>query len=190
MTPNSDFRERVQRIGALLQEIEGIADPSVRATTKELVQALIDLHGTALAQAMEMVSAAGELGMGLIDQLGRDPMVSSVLVLHGLHPEALDGRVLQAIERLKPKLRKQGCEIELMDLSEGAVRLRVLTGEHACGSTANTVRATVEGAIYDAAPDITVLTIEGLDGKPAGGFVALDTLMAGGRISGEAKAAD
>jgi Fe-S cluster biogenesis protein NfuA len=190
VTANTDFRERVQRIGGLVQEIETIADPALRASTKALVQALMDLHGAALERAMEIVSEAGEPGMSLIDQLGRDPIVSSVLVLYGLHPEELDSRVLQAIDRLRPQLRKQGCEVELLELSEGAVRLRVLTGEHACGSTANTVRATLEGAIYEAAPDVTVLTIEGLDGKPAGGFVALDTLMVGARISGEAKAAD
>jgi Fe-S cluster biogenesis protein NfuA len=190
VTANTDFRELVQRIGGLVQEIEAIADPAVRASTKELVQALMDLHGAALERAMEIVSAAGEPGMSLIDLLGRDPMVSSVLVLYGLHPEELDSRVLQAIERVKPQLRKQGCEVELVELGEGAVRLRVQTGEHACGSTANTVRATLEGAIYETAPDITALTIEGLDGKPAGGFVALDTLMVGARISGEAKAAD
>jgi Fe-S cluster biogenesis protein NfuA len=190
VTANTDFRERVQRIGGLVQEIEAIADPAVRASTKELVQALMDLHGAALERAMEIVSAAGGPGMSLIDLLGRDPMVSSVLVLYGLHPEELDSRVLQAIERVKPQLRKQGCEVELLELGEGAVRLRVQTGEHACGSTANTVRATLEGAIYETAPDITALTIEGLDGKPAGGFVALDTLMVGARISGEAKAAD
>lgn len=190
VTANTDFRELVQRIGGLVQEIEAIADPAVHASTKELVQALMDLHGAALERAMEIVSAAGEPGMSLIDLLGRDPMVSSVLVLYGLHPEELDSRVLQAIERVKPQLRKQGCEVELLELGEGAVRLRVQTGEHACGSTANTVRATLEGAIYETAPDITALTIEGLDGKPAGGFVALDTLMVGARISGEAKAAD
>jgi hypothetical protein len=58
--------------------------------------------------------------------------------------------------------------------------LRVQTGEHTCGSTAKTVQATLEGAIYDAAPDIISLTIEGLDKQAASGFVALDRLIGGG----------
>ena len=190
MAANTDFRERVQKIGGLVQEIETIADPVVRANTKELVQALMDLHGVALDRALEIVAGAGELGMNLIDQLGRDPMVSSVLVLYGLHPENLDGRVLQAIERVKPQLRKQGCEVELLDLQDGVVRLRVQTPEHACGSTAKTVQATLEGAIYEAAPDVAAVTIEGLEAKPADGFVALDKLMAGARVSGLGRAAD
>ena len=147
MTDDKDFRERGQRIGCLVQELEAIADPAVRANTKELIQLLMDLHGAALERAMEIVSDAGEAGMSLIDKLGRDPVVSGVLVLYGLHPEELDSRVLKAIERVKPQLRKQGCEVEVLGLSEGVVRLRVQIGEHTCGSTAKTVQATLEGAI-------------------------------------------
>jgi Fe-S cluster biogenesis protein NfuA len=176
---NKDFRERVQRIDGLVQEIEAIADPALRAATKELVQSLMDLHGAALERTLEIVAAAGEPGMELIDKFGRDPMVSSVLVLYGLHPEDLDTRVLKALDRVKPQLRKQGCEVEILGLSEGAVRLRAQVGEHTCGSTAKTVQATLEGAIYDAAPDLASLTIEGLDGKAASGFVALDQLIGG-----------
>lgn len=173
------FRERVQRIGGLVQEIENIADPALRAVTKELVRSLMELHGAAFERAMEIVSAAGQPGMNLIDQLGRDPLVSSVLTLYGLHPEALDSRVLRAIEQVKPKLRKQGCEVQLLELNDGVVRLRVQTGEHTCGSTARTAQAALEEAIYDAAPDIVALSIEGLEGRPASGFVALDSLTGG-----------
>ena len=177
MADDKAFRERVQRIGGLVEEIDAIADPAVRATTKELVQSLMDLHGAALERAMEIVSEAGEPGMHLIDELGADPMVSSVLVLYGLHPEGLDTRVLKAVEQLRPQLRKQGCEIEVLALDAGTIRLRVQPGEHACGSTAKTVQTTVEGAIYDAAPDLLSLVIEGLEEKPASGFVALDKLI-------------
>jgi Fe-S cluster biogenesis protein NfuA len=173
---DKEFRERVQRIGGLVQEIETIADPAVRASTRQLVQSLMELHGAALERALELVAEAGDLGMNIIDRLGRDPLVSSVLVLYALHPEDLDSRVLKALDRVKPQLRKQGCEVELLALSEGVVCLRVQTGEHTCGSTAKTVQATLEDAIYDAAPDLVSLTIETPDGKPASGFVALDKL--------------
>jgi Fe-S cluster biogenesis protein NfuA len=174
---DKQFRERVQRIGTLVQEIETIADPAVRASTRQLVQSLMELHGAALERALELVAEAGEPGMRIIDRLGRDPLVSSVLVLYALHPEDLDSRILKALERVRPELRKQGCEAELLELSEGVVRLRVQTGEHTCGSTAKTVQTTLEEAIYDAAPDLVSLSIEGLDGKPASSFVALDKLI-------------
>ena len=178
MAEDKDFRDRVQRIGDLVQQIEEIADPATRATAKGLIQSLMDLHGAAIERTMEIVAEAGDPGVALIDQLGRDPMVSSLLVLYGLHPEDLDSRVQKAIEKVKPQLRKQGAEVEILELHEGVVRLRVQTGEHTCGSTAKTVRTTLEGAIYDAAPDLHLLTLEGLDGQIASGFVSLDKIAA------------
>lgn len=174
---DQDFREDIQRIGGLVQEIESIADPAVRAATKALVQSLMDLHGAALEKALDLIADAGEPGMNIIDRLGRDSLVSSVLVLYGLHPEELETRVVRAIDKVRPQLRKQGCEVELLSVNNGAIRLHVETGSHTCGSTGKTVQAALEAAMYDAAPDLTSLVIEGLEEKPASGFVALDKLM-------------
>jgi Fe-S cluster biogenesis protein NfuA len=174
-----DFREEMQRIGNLVQEIESSADPAVRAITKTLMQSLMDLHGAAIEKALDIVADSGEPGMAIIDRLGRDPLVSSVLILYGLHPEDLETRIVKAVDKMRPQLRKQGCEVELVSVNDGAIRLRVETGSHTCGSTAKTLQATLEGTMYDAAPDLTSLVIEGLEEKPASGFVGLDKLMSG-----------
>ena len=180
MADSKDLREDMQRIGELVQEIESIADPAVRSATKNLMQSLMDLHGAALEKALDIVAEAGEPGMNIIDRFGRDSLVSSVLILYGLHPENIETRVATAVDRVRPQLRKQGCEVELLGVNDGAIRLRVETGSHTCGSTAKTLQATLEGAMYDAAPDLTSLTIEGFEEKPASGFVALDKLMTTG----------
>jgi Fe-S cluster biogenesis protein NfuA len=176
---SKDFREDMQRIGELVQQIESIADPAVRASTKQLVQSIMDLHGNALEKALETVAQAGEPGMQIIDHLGHDPLVSSVLILYGLHPDDIQTRVVRAVDKIRPQLRKQSCEVEIVDVSDGVVRLRVEIASHTCGSTARTLQTSLEGAIYDAAPDLTSLVIEGFEEKPASGFVALDKLMTG-----------
>ena len=181
MTDGRDFRDDMQRIGGLVAEIEAIADPAVRAATQGLVQSLMDLHGAALEKLLDIVADAGEPGMNIIERLGRDPLVSSVLILYGLHPENLETRVAKAVDKLRPQLRKQGCEVELLGMNDGDIRVRVEAGSHTCGSTGKTVQATLEAAIYDAAPDLASLVIEGLEEKPASGFVALDKLV--GQVS-------
>ncbi len=97
-----DFQERVRRIGALVEEIEGIADPAVRTSTRQLVQLVMEFHGTALDRALEILANGGEPGMAFIEQLGRDPMVGSLLVLYGLHPESLETRVAKRWNGLSP----------------------------------------------------------------------------------------
>jgi Fe-S cluster biogenesis protein NfuA len=179
LTDNRDFRGEMQRIGELVQQIESIADPAVRAAAKNLMQSLMDLHGAALEKTLEVVAEAGDQGMNIIDRLGRHPLVSSVLILYGLHPEDIESRVVKAVDKVRPQLRKQGCEVELLSVDDGAIRLRVETGSHTCSSSSKTVQATLEGAMYDAAPDLASLVIEGFEEKPAPGFVALDKLMGG-----------
>jgi Fe-S cluster biogenesis protein NfuA len=171
-----DFQDDMQRIGGLVQQIDSIADPAIRAATKDLIQSLMDLHGAALEKALDIVAEAGEPGMDIIGRLGRDSLVSSLLILYGLHPEDLETRVAKAVDRIRPQLRKQGCEVELLGVNEGGIRLRVQTGSHTCGSTAKTLQATLEGAVYDAAPDMSSLVIEGFEEKPSSGFVSLDKL--------------
>lgn len=183
MTGTKDFREDMQKIGKLVQDLELIADPAVRASTQELVQSIMDLHGAALEKALDIVAGAGEQGLNLIHQMGRDPLVSSVLLLYGLHPDDIQTRVANAVEQIRPKLRKQGCEVELLSVKGGVIHLRVETGSHTCGSTAKTVQASLEGAMYDAAPDLTSLVIEGFEEKAASGFIALDKLMAGASVT-------
>ena len=71
MADEKDFQQRVQRIGELVQELEAIADPAVRAAAKELVQLLMDLHGAALERMLEIVFQSSDGGTRVIDELGR-----------------------------------------------------------------------------------------------------------------------
>jgi len=177
-----EFQQRIQRISDLVRQFEGERDPALRASAKELIQLLMELHGTGLEKIMEIAFESGENGPRIVDDLGRDPLVSSLLILYGLHPETIESRVSKALEGVGPKLRKHESAVELLGMEAGAVRLRIEVGEHSCGSTAKTVQAIVEQAIYDSAPDVASLTIEGADGKAASGFVALEALL-GSRTS-------
>jgi hypothetical protein len=175
-----DLGHDLERIGGLLGRIEAIADPASRAATRDLVQALMAWHGAAFERALEVAARAGEPGAAILSQWAEDPVISGVLLLYGLHPDDIEVRVRRALDRMRPQLRKQGCEVRELEVSDGVVRITVETGSHgACGSTTKALRDTLEGAIYDAAPDLTSLVIAGLEEQPASGFVALDRLTAG-----------
>jgi Fe-S cluster biogenesis protein NfuA len=177
MPDDKDFRSKVQRVGELVGELENITDPELRVSTKSLVQLLLDLHSVGLERVMEIVASGGESGQRTIEELGRDPLVSSLLVLYGLHPLDLESRIAQAVERLKPRVRKGGGELELLSIENGTVRLRLRTDGHTCGSTAKTLKAMVEDALYEAAPDLSHLLIDGLDDETGSvGFVSLSKL--------------
>lgn len=182
MENEKDFQGRVQKIGELVQELDSIADPAVRTRAKELVQALLDLHGAGLERILELLFQR-EGGVQIIDALGRDPLVSSLLILYELHPEELQTRVERKLEEIQSKLHKAGAEAELMGTENGNVRLRVKIDKHACGSTARTVQTMIEDAIYEAAPDLKSIVIDGVEKPSAAGFVALGALQASANVA-------
>lgn len=177
MIDEKDFQKRVQKIGELVQNLETIADPSYRAGAKELVQSLMDLHGAGLERILEVVFQSGETGTRIIDDLGHDPLVSNLLILYGLHPEELTTRVEHKLHQIQSKLQKMGAEANLISSAEGNIRVRISIEGHACGSTGRTAQALVEEAIYEAAPDLKTLVIEGLDEPVAAGFIAIEKLV-------------
>lgn len=176
MENEKDFQGRVQKIGELVQELDTIGDPAVRARAKDLVQSLLDLHGAGLERILELLFQR-EGGAQVIDELGRDPLVSSLLILYELHPEDLHTRVRRKLEQIESKLRKTGAEAELITTDNGNVRVQVKIDQHVCGSTARTVQSMIEDAMYEAAPDLKSIVIDGLEKPPASGFVALGALQ-------------
>ena len=175
---DNDFQKRVQKIGGLVRDLESIADPASRAAAKELVQLLMDLHGTGLERILEIVFQSGDSGPQIIDDLGRDSLVSSLLILYGLHPEELQTRVERKLEQMRSKLQKMGAEATLVGVNGGDILLRVTIDGHACGSTSQAVRATVEEAVYEAAPDLRSLVVDGFQEPTPSGFVAVEKLLA------------
>jgi Fe-S cluster biogenesis protein NfuA len=185
MSDDKDFQIKVQRIGELVGQLEHIADPESRTSAKALVQLLLDLHAVGLERVMEIVARNDESGQRTIDDLGRDPLVSSLLVLYNLHPLDLESRVAQAVEKVQPKVRKGGGELELLGNANGVVRLHLHVTRHACGSTGKALRTMVQDALYEAAPDLSHLLIEGLEEEDgSSGFVPLGKL--GGVIAAAA----
>ena len=112
---------------------------------------------------MEIVAKDGETGQRTIDELGHDPLVSSLLVLYGLHPLDLESRVDAGRGESSSACVKGGGELELLGIDGSAVRLQLHVTGHACGSTGKTLKPMVEEALYEAAPDSAGLLIEGLD---------------------------
>lgn len=181
MSDDKQVRQRMQKIAALIEDIDAIQEPHARAATKELVQLIMEFHGEALDRALEIVAGKGEAGLQTIDDLAGDPLVSSLLVLYGMHPDDTATRVNRAIAETKTKLKREGASVELLSADENGVRVRITLAEHACGSTSEKLKSIVEDAIYEVAPEVASLSIESSHDRPASGFVPLAKLGASDR---------
>lgn len=162
MLEEKEFQQRIQRVEELVRKIETVADPETRATAIELMQSLMEMHGAGIERMMDVTFQAGELGGQIIDDFARDELIGGLLLLYGLHPLTLEERVVKALENVRPYLRSHGGNVELLGVTDGAVRLKLEGSCNGCASSALTLKLAIEGAIYDAAPDMTALEVEGV----------------------------
>lgn len=167
-TPDQQgFQGRMQRLEGLLHEVELHADPEVQSRTHGIVQALLEMHGVALARMVDLVAGAGDGCRAALEACADDEMVAGLLLLHGLHPVDVETRVRQALDQVRPALKSHGGSVELLDVNDGVVRLRLLGNCHGCPSSAVTMKHSVEEAVFAQAPEITRIDVEGEESAAA-----------------------
>jgi Fe-S cluster biogenesis protein NfuA len=170
----TDFQQELRKVETLVRTIESAADPHLRASVNELMQTLMRLHGEGIERMLEIVFRAGDAGKAMIDDFTRDDVIANLLLLYDLHPLDLETRVSQALDQVRPFLHSHGGDVELLSVADGAVRLRLQGSCHGCASSALTLKETIEEAIYNAAPDLASLEVEGVaESLPPSGLVQL-----------------
>ena len=156
------------RIDELVGELTQLPDDGSRARAEELLGAVLELHGDALREMLDMVSARPDGGAELLDAFGADELVRSVLLIHDLHPVSLQVRVETALESVRPIMHGHKGDVELLGVADQVVRLRLTGSCEGCPSSELTMKAAVEKAIYEAAPEVVSIEVEGLSPPPPG----------------------
>src|SRR5207244_6413144 len=142
--PSPEFRERIAQIEALLNALEGSADPGLTSGARQLVQGVLDLHAAGLARLVQLAAAAGAPGRELLRRFADDELVASLLALHDLHPLSVAERVQQALAKLEPILQAQDVKVQSLNVTDGTVRLRLSCGGDGHGGSGDHLRALLD----------------------------------------------
>jgi len=170
-TPALDPASCGERIELLL-EASAAAGPVARERAEELVRLVVELYGAGLERLMDLAYDAGALSDELLDAMAGDALVSSLLLVHGLHPYGVEERVERALEEVRPYLGSHGGDVRLVEVTdEGVVHLEMLGSCDGCGSSAATLEDAVEGAIRTAAPEIQAIELDTSEAPRSGGAV-------------------
>jgi Fe-S cluster biogenesis protein NfuA/nitrite reductase/ring-hydroxylating ferredoxin subunit len=155
--------ERIEELLATLRSASG----SAAAAAEELVRLLLGLYGDGLGHIMAALAAEGEAGDAVRDRLLADPLVESLLLLHDLHPLDVDTRIQRALDRVRPYLGSHAGGVEYLGTGpDGVARLRLEGSCHGCPSSTVTVRLAIQGAVEEAAPEVTDVVVEGMTDPP------------------------
>jgi Fe-S cluster biogenesis protein NfuA/nitrite reductase/ring-hydroxylating ferredoxin subunit len=183
----------VQQVGARVEELLATlrtsAGGTVAAAAEELVGLLVGLYGDGLGQIVAVLREQGEAGAATLASLAEDPLVESLLLLHGLHPLDVDARIQRALDRVRPYLGSHAGGVEYLGVTDGVARLRLEGSCHGCPSSTVTVQLAITGAVEEAAPEVTQVVVEGMTEPPGPKLLQIGRRPAGPAGGGDDPAA-
>jgi Fe-S cluster biogenesis protein NfuA len=154
------------RVEELLATLRTSAGETVAATAEELVGLLVGLYGDGLGRIVAVLRDSGDAGARSLARLTEDPLVESLLLLHDLHPLDVGARIQRALDRVRPYLGSHAGGVEYLGVTDGVARLRLEGSCHGCPSSTVTVQLAIQGAVEEAAPEVTRVVVEGMTEAP------------------------
>jgi hypothetical protein len=169
-------QEWVDKIEELVRQAEAMPDPNARRLTIDLLRAVLDFHAAGLERILDTIFESGSAGEQIIEKIATDEVTSSMLLLHDLHPDDIETRIARALDKLREMFLTLGAKLSLEAIENGTVRLNF---ESQRSWSAAAVKTSIEKAIFQAAPEITTVVLEGLKEASDPAFVPVSDLLAG-----------
>src|SRR6266704_3968792 len=162
----SGVRDVGARVEELLAVLRSGRAESAAPVAEELVRLLVGMYGDALEHIVAALREEGPAGAAMLDRLAEDPLIESLLLLHDLHPLDVDARIQRALDRVRPCLGSHAGGVEYLGVTDGVARLRLEGSCHGCPSSTVTVQLAIQGAVEEAAPEVTQVVVEGMTEAP------------------------
>ena len=176
----SELAQRAKAVEAALTEVKGMPiDHRTRATAlKDAVEAF---HKAGLTQIVRTLKADPR-GMELLLELVDDPNVYALFAMHGIVKADLRTRVARVVETVRPYTQSHGGDVELVDVRDGTVYVRMAGACNGCSMSAVTLRNGVEEALREQCPEVTA--IEVVPNEPTPAVIPLVSIQRGGANAG------
>jgi Fe-S cluster biogenesis protein NfuA/nitrite reductase/ring-hydroxylating ferredoxin subunit len=161
--------ELVERVQELQVALESASGATALDIADELVSAVVQMYGAGLTRIMAALHDAGPEGERIAASLPDDELVSTLLLIHDLHPISLADRVRAALDSVRPYMKSHGGNVELLALQDGVARLALQGSCSDCSASAVTLELAIKQALEEAAPDLEGLDVVGVTAQTAGG---------------------
>ncbi len=173
---SNEFQAHTEQIERLVEQVTALPDSDARTVALDLVQALMDLHGAGISRIVELLGESSEAGRKSLTKLAGDPLVCGLFVLYGVHPVGLADRVNGAIDKARLQVQKQGGKVELLEVSDGLVRVSISSSSNGCHSSPDALKQIVEQAIREAAPEVIEVVADGV-ASTSSAFLPIDMIQ-------------
>lgn len=180
-TPAADDLERLAAAVDRAAEAIAALDEPARAAVHELQDALEAFHKAALTRVVRRLREDPR-GKELLFELVDDPLVYALLVRHGIVRLSPAARAARVIEHIRPYVQSHGGDVELVDVRDATVYVRLHGSCNGCSMSAVTLREGVEEALRANLPEISA--VEVVASEPGPSLITLDSIGVRDRMAG------
>ncbi len=169
-SPIDEFTSAAQRVADLSQEFENLPYPQLQDKAADLLEAIDTLHRTPLERLVAILRAGGHAEV--MDKLSEDPIVRQLFLLYDLLPSDDKTRVEEALASFREYAHAHGGDIEVEDVVDGVVTLRVSGACLACSRSTSSLSRAIEEALrreYPGFRSLRIREVEQTTGASAGG---------------------
>lgn len=177
---DAGLAERAKAVEDALTAVRGMpVDHRTRAIAlKDAVEAF---HKAGLTHIVRTLKADPR-GKALLLDMVDDPGVYALFAMHGIVKADLRTRVARVIENVRPYTQSHGGDVELVDVRDGTVYVRMSGSCNGCSMSSVTLRNGVEEALREQCPEVTA--IEVVPTEPEAAAPALVSIQRGGANAG------
>ncbi len=163
-----EFDEVLPRIAELAETLTTHQDRATASTAEELLDWIDVFHANGIGRIVEMIRDwRGDI---LLESLAADPIASSLLDAYGLGSgtdlESARVAVQAALAEVRPYLHSHGGDMEVVNISDGVVRLKLHGSCDGCTGADATILEQVEQALQTHWVDYRRVEIEEMEAEP------------------------
>lgn len=170
MVTIDSLEQLAERVDKAIAEVQTL-EPDVRAKALSLKSAIEEFHKAGLTHIVRTLKGDPN-GKQLLFDLVDEPTVYALLSMHGLIRADVRTRVARVIEMVRPYMQSHGGDVQLVDVRDQSVFVRLSGNCNGCSMSSVTLRNTVEEALREHVPEIEA--VEVVPNEPEGaGLVQL-----------------
>jgi Fe-S cluster biogenesis protein NfuA len=153
-----------QRIQKLMEEIDALPEGQTKEMMQDCLQDMVSFYGCGLKRILDIVSNGNSsAAKDIYNKLIEDGFVSSLLLIHDLHPLDLKTRLHLALEKVRPYIDGHGGHIEILSIENGIAKIKLSGNCKGCPSSENTLELGIKKAVEECCPDLLGLEVEGVE---------------------------
>lgn len=160
MSDDEQLRAESLEIEHLLGEIQQLVTPPAWQRIERVLARVIRLYGAGLARSLEHARNAG-VAPSFDELVASDDLLASLLVLHGLHPLAVEERVARAVVTVRAELGLAIDDLVLVSVQDGRVELQGSADMGGGAMASRVAEAAIRRVIESVAPEVTAVEIRG-----------------------------